>query len=42
MWMLLHGHPKVSPDKLHVRFHGFGAYPLDLDYPPEGSPDFKP
>jgi MscS family membrane protein len=28
---MLHGHPKVSPDKLHVRFHGFGAYSLDLE-----------
>ena len=27
---MLHGHPKVSPDKLHVRFQGFGAYSLDL------------
>ncbi len=28
---MLHGHPKVSPDKLHVRFRGFGAYSLDLE-----------
>ncbi len=28
---MLHGHPKVSPDMLHVRFHGFGAYSLDLE-----------
>jgi MscS family membrane protein len=27
---LLLGHPKVSPDSLHVRFHNFGAYSLDL------------
>lgn len=24
-------HPKVSPDKLHVRFHEFGAYSLDIE-----------
>ena len=36
--MLLHGHAKVPPDKLRVRFQGFGAYSLDLDYPPKGSP----
>jgi MscS family membrane protein len=27
---MLNGHPKVSPDKLHVRFAGFGAYSLDI------------
>lgn len=27
---MLLGHPKVSPDKLHVRFDGFGAYALDV------------
>ena len=27
---MLIGHPKVSPDSLHVRFHSFGAYSLDL------------
>jgi MscS family membrane protein len=27
---MLLGHPKVSPDWLHVRFDGFGAYSLDL------------
>ena len=27
---MLHGHPKVSPDTLHVRFDGFGAYSLDV------------
>jgi MscS family membrane protein len=27
---MLIGHPKVSPDKLHVRFLGFGAYSLDI------------
>ena len=27
---MLIGHPKVSPDKLHVRFDGFGAYSLDV------------
>jgi len=27
---MLLGHPKVSPDKLHVRFDGFGAYSLDV------------
>jgi MscS family membrane protein len=27
---MLNGHPKVSPDKLHVRFDGFGAYSLDI------------
>ena len=26
---MLNGHPKVSPEKLHVRFDGFGAYSLD-------------
>lgn len=28
---MLHGHPKVSPDMLHVRFDGFGAYSLDIE-----------
>ena len=27
---MLNGHPKVSPEKLHVRFDGFGAYSLDI------------
>ena len=27
---MLNRHPKVSPEKLHVRFHGFGAYSLDI------------
>ena len=27
---MLIGHPKVSPDSLHVRFHSFGAYSLDI------------
>jgi MscS family membrane protein len=27
---MLLGHPKVSPDTLHVRFDGFGAYSLDV------------
>ena len=27
---MLLGHPKVSSDKLHVRFDGFGAYSLDV------------
>jgi MscS family membrane protein len=27
---MLDGHPKVSPDKLHVRFDGFGAHSLDI------------
>ena len=27
---MLVGHPKVSPDQLHVRFAGFGAYSLDI------------
>ena len=27
---MLIGHPKVSPDQLHVRFAGFGAYSLDI------------
>lgn len=27
---MLMGHPKVSPDQLHVRFAGFGAYSLDI------------
>jgi len=27
---MLVGHPKVSPDWLHVRFRGFGAYSLDV------------
>jgi MscS family membrane protein len=27
---MLHGHPKVSPDTLHVRFDGFDAYSLDV------------
>ena len=27
---LLHGHPKVSQDWLHVRFRGFGSYSLDI------------
>ena len=27
---MLLGHPKVSPDKLHVRFDGFGDYSLDV------------
>ena len=27
---MLLGHPKVSPDSLHVRFDGFGAYSLDV------------
>ena len=27
---MLLGHPKVSPDWLHVRFGGFGAYSLDV------------
>jgi len=27
---MLLGHPKVSPDQLHVRFAGFGAYSLDI------------
>ena len=28
---MLLGHPKVSPDWLHVRFDGFGAYSLDIE-----------
>ena len=28
---MLLGHPKVSPDALHVRFDGFGAYSLDVE-----------
>jgi MscS family membrane protein len=28
---MLLGHPKVSPDRLYVRFHGFGAYSLDVE-----------
>jgi MscS family membrane protein len=28
---MLLGHPKVSPDFLHVRFDGFGAYSLDVE-----------
>ena len=28
---MLLGHPMVSPEKLHVRFGGFGAYSLDID-----------
>ncbi len=28
---MLLGHPKVSPDWLHVRFHGFGDYSLDVE-----------
>jgi MscS family membrane protein len=28
---MLLGHPKVSPDTLHVRFDGFGAYSLDVE-----------
>jgi MscS family membrane protein len=28
---MLIGHPKVSPESLHVRFHNFGAYSLDLN-----------
>jgi MscS family membrane protein len=28
---MLLGHPKVSPDMLYVRFHGFGAYSLDVE-----------
>lgn len=28
---MLLGHPMVSPDKLHVRFNGFGAYSLDVE-----------
>jgi len=27
---MLLGHPKVSPEMLHVRFDGFGAYSLDV------------
>ncbi len=27
---MLIGHPKVSPDWLHVRFEGFGTYSLDI------------
>jgi MscS family membrane protein len=27
---MLIGHPTVSPDQLHVRFAGFGAYSLDI------------
>jgi MscS family membrane protein len=27
---MLNGHPKVSPEKLHVRFQSFGAYSLDI------------
>jgi MscS family membrane protein len=27
---MLLGHPKVSPDTLHVRFDGFGTYSLDI------------
>jgi len=27
---MLLGHPKVSPDQLHVRFSGFGDYSLDI------------
>ena len=27
---MLHGHPQVSPDWLHVRFDGFGSYSLDI------------
>jgi MscS family membrane protein len=27
---MLNGHPKVSPEKLHVRFLSFGAYSLDI------------
>ena len=28
---MLLGHPMVSPDKLHARFGGFGAYSLDIE-----------
>lgn len=28
---MLLGHPMVSPEKLHVRFEGFGAYSLDVE-----------
>ena len=28
---MLLGHPMVSPEKLHARFGGFGAYSLDID-----------
>lgn len=28
---MLNAHPKISPDMLHVRFHGFGAYSLDIE-----------
>ena len=28
---MLLGHPMVSPEKLHVRFDGFGAYSLDVE-----------
>lgn len=28
---MLLGHPQVSPDWLHVRFHGFGEYSLDVE-----------
>lgn len=28
---MLLAHPKVSPEKLHVRFDGFGAYSLDVE-----------
>lgn len=28
---MLLGHPMVSPQKLHVRFHAFGAYSLDVE-----------
>jgi Small-conductance mechanosensitive channel len=28
---MLLGHPMVSPQKLHVRFDGFGAYSLDVE-----------
>lgn len=28
---MLLGHPKVSPERLHVRFDGFGAYSLDVE-----------
>jgi MscS family membrane protein len=28
---MLLGHPRISPDSLYVRFHGFGAYSLDVE-----------
>lgn len=28
---MLLGHPMVAPQKLHVRFHAFGAYSLDVE-----------